>query len=445
MDFPPPLPSRTKETPRHKAYEGFGCGAAEAAVGPIVMPPVSKNPQGYAPIPLSKPAAKTPTPAQTAIVSSSEQKIARLKEQLRAAKAYRQLSSSEDSEVEVEPEPWTEIQFQKVREQLLKSHETGRSGHGSAGSDPSGLEFYAELKYNILMEHLDTHYGLGAEKKKGEVPPIPEQVDRLITLIVQDCKSCSRLRKTRLQEQASDQKERERRKADWEFRYTARLECDEYESGDDHVAETKCGKCSLPAGRRAKVGRTYGDKRDQDDLYNCEGADCFKAFHRDCRPGLEKDTPESRRAHGLPADQPLQFGRRFEPWLCPDCWSTAGRKQIAHERFQHEREKHKLNELVERLKRARLPQSEDEQSDPSGDKPETSTLSPKDHVPVPEPTGLYPRYPVNSSLDSLSALNLSMSDGDAASLALPAAVPAPSLLALLRRAMGTGGVQQHEG
>ena len=269
-------------------------------------------------------------------------------------------------------------------------------------------------------------------------------MDQLITLIVQDCKSCSRLRKTRLQEQAADQKERERRKADWELRYTSRLECDEYESSDDHVAETKCGKCSLSAGRRTKVGRTYGDKRDQDDLYNCEGADCFKAFHRDCRPGLEKDTPESRRAHGLPADQPLQFGRRFEPWLCPACWSTAGRKQIAHERFQLERERHKLKERMERMKRARLPQSEDEQSDPSGDKPEPSTLAPEDHSSIPEPTGLYPRYPVNSSLYSLSALDLSMSDSDAASLALPAAVPAPSFLALLQQAMGTSGVQQHE-
>ena len=64
---------------------------------------------------------------------------------------------------------------EKVSEQLLKSHETGRGGHGSAGPDSSGLEFYAELKYNILMEHLDTQYGQGAEKKKGEVPQFPNK------------------------------------------------------------------------------------------------------------------------------------------------------------------------------------------------------------------------------------------------------------------------------
>ena len=87
----------------------------------------------------------------------------------------------------------------------------------------------------------------------------------------------------------------------------------EYESDANHVADDQCGHCGEKAGRRGRVGKRFGDKDDRDDLLNCDG--CTKAFHHDCRPYLEQDTPENRRRHRCPVDVPLTFARRYEPWL----------------------------------------------------------------------------------------------------------------------------------
>ena len=246
-------------------------------------------------------------------------------------------SSDDSSSVEAEDEEekdWTAAKMQKVKLMILQRHEASRTAHGSAGTDEAGLEHYSELKYKVFMRHLEHDYEENGVKIRGPVPPKPEQTDELISAVVQDCRSCRRLRQTRLQEQASDKATRDRRRDDWNLRYQHRLEADEYETDDGHVGDLKCGKCNLPGGRRGKMGKTYGDSLDRDELVNCAGKDCTKAFHQDCRPGLIQDSPESRRAHGLPGDVPLTFGRRLEPHLCPECWHTAGRKQLEQDRLE---------------------------------------------------------------------------------------------------------------
>jgi len=235
--------------------------------------------------------------------------------------------SASDEEIE-EDDVWGADRFAFVKEQLLEKHQRSRTHHSSAGPADNNWE---EHKYHVLVRHLESCYG--ERNDKGQIPRNPDQVDLLITAVVMRCGPCTRLRADKTKERQQAETQALRRKQDWSIRYKHRLEADEYESDPNHQADTKCGKCSQPGGRKNKTGRAgaFGDPDDRDQLRNCEGADCTKAFHLDCR-GLEQDTPESRRHHGLSPDEPITFARRAEPWLCAQCWSTAGRKQLAHDK-----------------------------------------------------------------------------------------------------------------
>jgi hypothetical protein len=251
-------------------------------------------------------------------------------------------SSPESSSDDDEPEIWPVQRMNELKALVLKRHEASRNYHSSAGPDARGLDNYDEHKYYVLMRHIDTLYDGKLGSHKDLFPPTPAQVDELISWVVHECKPCSNLRRLRIKMHLETEKEVARRRQDWSTRYQHRLQEEEYDTDEDHVADSKCYKCKLSAGRKHMIGKVHGDASDLDQLYNCEGADCTRAFHRDCRPGLEQDTPESRRARGLDPSVPLSFGRRREPWLCPECWKTAGRKQLEHERKALNEDKQKF-------------------------------------------------------------------------------------------------------
>ena len=139
--------------------------------------------------------------------------------------------------------------MQKVKLMILQRHEASRTAHGSAGPDEGGVEHFSELKYKLFMRHIEQDYEDDGVKIRGPVPPRPEQTDELLSAVIHDCRSCRRLLQTRLQEQASEKATRDRRRDDWNLRYQHRLQADEYETDDGHVADLKCGKVVPPAWR----------------------------------------------------------------------------------------------------------------------------------------------------------------------------------------------------
>ncbi len=258
------------------------------------------------------------------------------------------LDSEKESEEEKEKEAWDAARMNLVKCEILEVHKNSRTAHCSAGPDDDNWD---EHKYRVLVRHLETRYG----DTTGQIPPVPEQVDELITAVVNDCPPCSRLRASKRAEKLADDRAKATKKRDWKMRYDHRLHEDEYDTDSDHKPDSKCGKCNHPGGRRGKSGKSgvFGDADDRDQLRNCEGLGCTKAFHLDCR-GLEQDTPDNRRQHNMDPAIQLTFARRAEPWLCAGCWFTAGHKQLKHDQDLLAEQQRKF---AEKSKRARTTSS----------------------------------------------------------------------------------------
>jgi hypothetical protein len=175
-------------------------------------------------------------------------------------------TSSGSSGEDEEEEEWSIEKINQVKAIILRRHEASRNYHSSAGPDDRGSDHYDEHKYYVLVRHLETKYDGKPGSHKDLFPSTPEQVDQLISLVVHECKVCSNLRKERIKEQLATETERLRRREDWNLRYQHRLQEEEYDTDDDHVADSKCGKCNLPGGRKHKIGKVHGDSDDRDQL-----------------------------------------------------------------------------------------------------------------------------------------------------------------------------------
>jgi hypothetical protein len=302
--------------------------------------------------------------------------------------------SDEEDEEEEELDDWSIDRIHSVKEIILKRHEGQRNGHSSTGPDDGGndaVDCYDEHKYRILRKHIDNTYKLAdGSNKRGThrdlMPRNPEQLDQLIALVAHECKCCSSLRIARMKKALDIKERRTRYLYDWNLRYQHRLIADEYETDDGHQADPFCSKCGLAGGRKGHMGKQgpHGDPNDKDELHNCEGADCKRAYHLTCAGCPVRDTADTRRQHNLPSDIPLTFGRRPEPCLCPYCWSTAGRKQLDYDRKLLNRERDRLERVEAGL-------------EPATKKPKVATKAPTTSssessvpLPLPAPTMLRP-------------------------------------------------------
>lgn len=139
--------------------------------------------------------------------------------------------SSSDEEVD-DDDVWDAARISAVKDQILEKHQRSRTVHSSAGREDDNWE---EHKYRVLVRHLDSCYG--EKNTAGEIPRNPEQVDALITQVVESCSVCTRLRQTQRKEKEQAADQALRKKQDWSLRYKHRLEADEYESDPDHKAD----------------------------------------------------------------------------------------------------------------------------------------------------------------------------------------------------------------
>ena len=239
-------------------------------------------------------------------------------------------SISWEDEADIVQPDWPQSKMDALKARVLEQHLRSRTAHRPVKKGDKG---YFEHMYSIWIRHVDT---AGPDGRKGEAPPNFKQKWALLDSIVESCGTCAKLRREKVQQREEAERAAERaaqadlqREKDWEQRLNHRLENDEYETDSDHIADNTCSVCKQKAGRRGRKGSRFGDADDKDDLLNCDG--CSRAFHHDCHPNLVQDTPENRRRHGLRADRPLTFARRREPHLCPECWRTAGHRQLDYD------------------------------------------------------------------------------------------------------------------
>jgi hypothetical protein len=246
---------------------------------------------------------------------------------------------------------WADAKLLEVRQQISMWHEKQqRSNHTAAAPGDSDID---RFKYDLLMKHLKSQYKQpDGSQKKGQIPSVPEQADALLSSVVVNCPTCKGL--------CADRVERKRAwtaaealtaktDAEWSQRYRHRLQENEYESDGNHQGDDKCGVCRQFSGRRGKMGinSPSRDPKDKDELRNCEGADCTRAFHCDCRC-LEQDTPETRRRYGMDPLVPITCGRRIEPWLCNLCWKSIEKKQFAYDKKLLAAEKEKFEKQAKK-------------------------------------------------------------------------------------------------
>ena len=239
----------------------------------------------------------------------------------------------------------------EIKTLFLNQHLRDNKVHSGVSTGETG---WHQHKHYVFTKSSSTFYIVSKgdhpkTKIQGNklLPPRDKQRDALIEQVITGCSICAKMRK----ERATLKEQDIAMNKEWQTRYEHVIVEKEYESVPTHVADDTCANCHEKAGRRGRIGKRYGDKTDLDDLHNCDG--CTKALHYDCRPYLEQDNPENRRPHRLPADVPLTFARRYEPWLCADCWSNAGPRQLQYDRdvFEAKVRRHQQRRAE---KRARL-------------------------------------------------------------------------------------------
>ena len=305
---------------------------------------------------------------KAAIQASKFQTKVELEERIRKLVAEKlkldEPEEAEDSDEASEPsesdseEEWDAAKFSLVQSQILSWHEKqrARDAHTSASlGDPD----FDGMKLHLLLKHVDTTYEQGKKgKRKGQIPRGPKQADELFTRVIGNCGTCKRQAQDRKQakrERALKDSQQAREDAEYTLRYQHRLTESEFESDGDHNPEKFCGVCKVAGGRPSHMGKNSltRDPQDKDELRNCEGPDCTRAFHHECR-SLVQATPDGCRRHGMNPLVHITCGRRLEPWLCRTCWTVVGVKQQAYdEKMQKEKEEKEEKESEKQAKRAR--------------------------------------------------------------------------------------------
>ncbi len=269
-------------------------------------------------------------------VQQLEERNRELQAELQASKRDRQSEEQELDDVGdiSDEDDWDSAHILSVQKEINYWHDKqSRANHTACVPGEPALD---RFKYDLLIKHLKTYYNREGRKEKGELSPHPEQNEHLFNQVVLSCGQCQRMHQDRTAER------RKRAQADldqaqvdkeWTQRWKHRIVEPEYESDGGHVGDTVCNVCKLPGGRKGRMGTQSPsrDPKDRDELRNCEGPNCHKSFHCDCR-SLEQDTPDNRLHHGFDPNVPFTCCRRVEAWLCHHCWKTIGTKQLAYDR-----------------------------------------------------------------------------------------------------------------
>jgi hypothetical protein len=150
----------------------------------------------------------------------------------------------------------------QVKDLILLQHSKDRHSHSDAGKKDF---LYEQHKYSVFIQNLKAYHVYEGVKVKGSelIPPGPEQRDKLVTMVIDSCVTCQRLRREKRQEAEKKAKAAAQLKNDFAGRYAHRLMNDEYESDPDHDADDKCGTCGHKAGRRGQNGIPYSTDRDR--------------------------------------------------------------------------------------------------------------------------------------------------------------------------------------
>ena len=258
--------------------------------------------------------------------------------------------SSSDESVISSDEEWDEEKVALVQSQILYWHEKQRAANAHTSAVPGDPDHDAQ-KLHLLIRHLKTDYEQkDGRKRKGKIPVISNQADELLARVIANCGSCKRQaqdRKQRKRDRVAQESRQAAEDAEMTRRYQHRLTESEYESDGEHDAKADkfCKECNEKGGRAGRMGKNSlsRDPQDKDELRNCEGPDCFHAFHDECR-GLVQATPDGCRRHGMDPLNHITCGRRLEPWLCRSCWKFIGQKQLAYEKTEATQQKNKEEE-----------------------------------------------------------------------------------------------------